>query len=82
MKIRIIEMYRVLFVAEMMKDIKGRMELRDILKGIPDLERISSRIALETGTPRDLLNLQEALASIPTLRQLLIPFQSPLIKGL
>ncbi|MDT7042303.1 DNA mismatch repair protein MutS [Candidatus Nitronereus thalassa] len=69
-------------VAEMVKEIKGRMELRETLKGIPDLERISSRIALETGTPRDLLNLREALSSIPTVRQRLIPFQSPLIKGL
>jgi DNA mismatch repair protein MutS len=69
-------------VTEVIKEIKFRFELRETLKRIPDLERISSRIALETGTPRDLLNLQEALSSVPRLRELLNPFQSHLIKGL
>ncbi|MCH7615157.1 MAG: DNA mismatch repair protein MutS [Nitrospinae bacterium] len=69
-------------VTEITKEVKLRLELRQTLKNIPDLERISSRIAMESATPRDLLNLQEALSMLAQISQLLTPFQCHLLKGL
>jgi len=69
-------------VAEVTKEVKLRIDLRQTLKSMPDLERISSRIAMESATPRDLLNLKEALSMLPQFHLLLTPFQCPLFKGL
>ncbi len=69
-------------VTEITKEVKLRLELRHTLKNIPDLERISSRIAMESATPRDLLHLQEALSMLAQISQLLTPFQCHLLKGL
>jgi len=69
-------------VTEITKEVKLRLELRQTLKSIPDLERISSRIAMESANPRDLLHLQEALSILSQISQLLIPFQCHLLKGL
>ncbi len=69
-------------VGEITREVKIRLELRQTLKSIPDLERVSSRIALETGTPKDLLHLQNALSTLSRIRQLLNSFQSHLLKGL
>ena len=43
--------------------------LIDTLKGIGDIERIVTRIALKTARPRDLTLLRESLALLPTLQQ-------------
>lgn len=69
-------------VEEVMKEIKPRLEIRQTLKDIPDLERVSSRIAMESASPRDLLNLKEALSLLPKLREMQLPFESSLWKGL
>jgi len=69
-------------VTEITKEVKLRLELRQTLKSIPDLERISSRIAMESATPRDLLHVQEALSMLSQISQLLIPFQCHLLTGL
>ncbi len=69
-------------VTEITKEVKLRLELRQTLKNIPDLERISSRIAMESATARDLLHLQEALSMLAQISQLLTPFQCHLLKGL
>jgi len=50
------------------KDVVAREELRRALEGILDLERLLSRVTLETATPRDVLALAASLAKIPTLR--------------
>src|SRR6516165_2324340 len=50
------------------KDVVAREELRRALEGILDLERLLSRVALETATPRDVLAPAASLAKIPTLR--------------
>ena len=41
----------------------GRARARDILSGIPDLERIMGRIQAETVAPRELLSLKEGVES-------------------
>ncbi len=50
------------------KDTVAREELRRALDGILDLERLLSRVTLETANPRDVLALAASLAKIPALR--------------
>ncbi|SDT96256.1 DNA mismatch repair protein MutS [Halopseudomonas salegens] len=43
-------------------------ELRPLLKGIGDIERILARVALRSARPRDLARLRDALALLPELQ--------------
>ncbi|HEX7370262.1 MAG TPA: DNA mismatch repair protein MutS [Rhodanobacteraceae bacterium] len=56
--------------------------LREKLRGIGDLERILSRVALRSARPRDLATLRDGLASAPALREVLATLDSPLLHGL
>ncbi len=53
------------------KDLVRREELRRSLDGILDLERLLSRVTLETANPRDVLALAASLARIPKVRTVL-----------
>ena len=53
------------------KDTVRREELRWALDGILDLERLLSRVTLETANPRDVLALAASLARIPKVRSVL-----------
>ena len=53
------------------KDTVRREELRRALDGILDLERLLSRVTLETANPRDVLALAASLARIPRVRAVL-----------
>jgi DNA mismatch repair protein MutS len=46
--------------------------LRDVLRGIGDLERILARVALRSARPRDLSTLRDGLASAPKLVRALV----------
>jgi DNA mismatch repair protein MutS len=46
-------------------------DLRELLRGVGDVERITSRIALGSARPRDLTTLRSALAMVPKLRAVL-----------
>src|SRR5579862_6846876 len=50
------------------KDLVAREELRRALDGVLDLERLLSRVTLETANPRDVLALAASLAKIPAIR--------------
>jgi DNA mismatch repair protein MutS len=50
------------------KDTIRREELRRSLGGILDLERLLSRVTLETANPRDLLALATSLGKVPAVR--------------
>jgi DNA mismatch repair protein MutS len=54
------------------KDTLRREELRRSLDGILDLERLLSRVTLETANPRDVLALSASLARIPKMRTALL----------
>jgi DNA mismatch repair protein MutS len=54
-----------------LKETVAREELRRALDGILDLERLLSRITLETANPRDLLALAASLARLPAVRKAL-----------
>ena len=54
------------------KDSVRREELRRALEGILDLERLLSRVTLETANPRDVLALAASLRRIPKVRAVLV----------
>jgi len=56
--------------------------IADQLKGMADIERISSRIALLTARPRDLTALLHSLQNLPALQQLLADLDSELLAQL
>jgi DNA mismatch repair protein MutS len=58
-------------VETLVKDTVAREELRRALDGILDLERLLSRVTLETANPRDVLALAASLGKIPAVRNLL-----------
>src|SRR5580658_7077037 len=59
-----------------------REELRRALDGILDLERLLSRVTLETANPRDVLALSASLRKIPGLRAALGRFSPERLKAL
>ena len=61
-------------VESMVSDLVGREELRRSMEGILDLERLLSRVTLETANPRDLLALAISLAKLPAVRTTLSHF--------
>jgi len=64
------------------KETVGREELRRTLDGILDLERLLSRVTLETANPRDVLALAASLAKIPMMRAALGRFTMERLKTL
>jgi DNA mismatch repair protein MutS len=56
--------------------------LRERFRALGDLERILTRIALRSARPRDLSTLRDGLALLPTLRELLVPLDSPRLQVL
>jgi len=63
--------------------IQRRFEsLRDVLRGIGDLERILARIALRSARPRDLSTLRDGLLAAPILRESIAACDSPLLREL
>ncbi len=55
-------------VEEQTKQIIAREELRRALEGVLDLERLLSRVTLETANPRDVIALSDSLGRIPAVR--------------
>jgi DNA mismatch repair protein MutS len=61
-----------------------RHELRERLKRVSDIERLTNRLIIGKAGPRDLIGLRESLLIIPELRELIAPIPplAPLIKHL
>jgi len=57
-------------------------DLQDQLQNISDIERISSRIALQTSRPRDLDSLRQTLSALPALQKTLTLYHCNLLKRL
>jgi len=64
------------------KDTVAREELRKAMDGILDLERLLSRVTLETANPRDVLALSASLGKLPGLRAALGRFEAERLKTL
>jgi DNA mismatch repair protein MutS len=60
-------------VEHLLKQTVVRGEIRKELRGIQDLERLTSRITLGLATPRELLALRKSLAQLPVLKKFLTP---------
>ena len=59
-----------------------RGKLRDALRGIHDIERLTSRISMGTAGPRDLTALAESLRLLPRAREVIAELQAPLVVSL
>jgi DNA mismatch repair protein MutS len=64
------------------KDLLARDQLRRSLDGILDLERLLSRVTLETANPRDVLALSASLRKLPALRSALTHFPADRLQTL
>src|SRR6266478_3636638 len=69
-------------VESQVKETVGREELRRALDGILDLERLLSRVTLETANPRDVLALAASLGKLPAARAALAHFAADRSKAL
>ncbi len=58
-------------VEELAKEAMRREQVREQLRQVSDLERIASRIASGSASPRDLLALRTTLLCLPALREML-----------
>jgi DNA mismatch repair protein MutS len=67
---------------ETLFDARRFENLREVLRGIGDLERILARVALRSARPRDLSTLRDGLLAAPELRRALHECDSPLIADL
>ncbi len=63
-------------------DARAFEPLREAFRGLGDVERILSRVALRSARPRDLSTLRDALAMLPALRAMLAPLDSPRLRTL
>ena len=69
-------------VEGMVRDLVAREELRRAMEGILDLERLLSRVTLETANPRDLLALASSLGKLPVVRSALSHFPAERLQSL
>ena len=57
-------------------------ELGEFLSKIQDMERLSSRIAYGSGTPRDIASLKNSIADLPSLRKILFTMKSTVFRDM
>ncbi len=67
-------------VSELKEKKIERKQLREALKGIQDIERLTSRIFLGHANARDLVGLKNSLQNLPLLKTKLQPFTVPVIE--
>jgi DNA mismatch repair protein MutS len=69
-------------VAEALAATIARRELREVLKGILDLERLAGKIALAAAHPRDLVALKKSLQPLPHVERELQSFAAALFRDM
>lgn len=57
-------------------------ELRSVVGQIHDLQRLSSRIAYGSGTPRDVAALRDSIVFLPKLKSVLFKMESPVFRDI
>lgn len=67
-------------VAALLAEHERRQCLREVLKGIFDLERIAQKVRFRRATPRDLASLRRTLAMLGPLREVAVPAIAPLLR--
>lgn len=63
-------------------DARADDDLRELLRGFGDVERILTRVALRSARPRDLSTLRDALLRLPMLRAVFAALDSPRLHAL
>ena len=66
-------------VEELVEKKMERLDLREVLKGVYDLERLNTRITVGRASGRDLLALKTSIDEFPRIRQILQDFEAPLM---
>ena len=69
-------------VEELQKSTIGRDELRRVLSEVLDLERLLSKVTLESANARDLLALKNSLYQLPLIRSYIAGFRAPRLREL
>jgi DNA mismatch repair protein MutS len=69
-------------VDQQIRQLIAREELRRSMDGMLDLERLLSRVTLESATARDLLALASSLAKLPAIKRALVPFTAERLTAL
>ena len=69
-------------VAELKDSFILRSELRELLSGVYDMERIAGKITLGTCNARDLVSLRQSAAKLPYIKETLSGCNAPLLKTL
>ena len=69
-------------VTELIDSSLLRMDLREALDGIYDLERLNGKISMAGANARDLVSLRDSLARIPVVTDLLASFNNPYLTEL
>ncbi|TXK66061.1 DNA mismatch repair protein MutS [Alkalisalibacterium limincola] len=67
---------------EALLDSRVADDLREQFRGVGDIERILTRVALRSARPRDLSTLRDGLQLLPALRSLLAPLDAPALREL
>ena len=67
-------------VEELGNSVVGLSGLRQVLGSIHDVERLLSRVTMETASPRDLLSLRDSLLTLPDLVQALSRYKNKLLQ--
>jgi len=69
-------------VEEFYQGVVLRSSIREKLKKLYDMERLTSRVTLNTANARDLVSLKNSVALIPVFRELLKECSSPFLRDL
>ncbi|MBR2724585.1 MAG: DNA mismatch repair protein MutS, partial [Ruminococcus sp.] len=69
-------------VAELKDAFILRSELRELLSGVYDMERIAGKISLGTCNARDMVSLRQSAAKLPYIKETLAGCNAPLLKML
>ena len=69
-------------VAELKDAFILRSEIREMLCGVYDMERIAGKITLGTCNARDLVSLRQSAAKLPSIKETLASCNAPLLKTL
>jgi DNA mismatch repair protein MutS len=68
-------------VAEICKSKPERKKIADAIQGMPDLERLASRIAMKKAGPRDIVSLKGGLERAMQVKVISSGLSSPILKG-
>ncbi len=72
--------YRQLGVAELKNEVMKRGDIRDTLKSVYDIERLTGKVAYGNVNARDLISLKNSLQKLPGLKQIIKESSSSILQ--